>query len=160
MQKIEAPQIQAEILQSLPKEVQEYILSLQNLLETLITQNQQLSLQVGHNSQNSSKPPSSDPPFKRPAKKTKEKSSKPKGGQVGHSRHIQEIRPVETVDEIIEIYPHECDQCHAPLNASDQIGALLRQQVWELPKVNARLKEYQFFTRQCHWCLHTTKSEK
>jgi len=81
------PQIQAETLQSWPKEAQEYILSLQKMLEMLIVQNQELIQKLNSDSQNSNKPPSSDPPFKRPPKKMKEKSAKPRGGQVGHNRH-------------------------------------------------------------------------
>src|SRR5436853_7626020 len=128
MDKFEVPQIQAELLHSLPKEVQEYILTLQKLLESLVTQNQELSLQIAQNSQNSSKPPSTDPPFQRPPKKTKEKSARPKGAQVGHNRHLRELVPAEAVDEIVEIYPQECTQCHSPLRPSDQIGAPLRHQ--------------------------------
>jgi transposase len=160
MDKFEVPQIQAELLHSLPKEVQEYILTLQKLLETLVTQNQELSIQIAQNSQNSSKPPSTDPPFQRPAKKTKEKSARPKGAQVGHNRHLRELVPAEAVDEIVEIYPQECTQCHSPLRPSDQIGEPLRHQVWELPSVKASVKEYQFYTRQCSQCSHLTKSEK
>jgi transposase len=119
-----------------------------------------LQAQIDQNSQNSSKPPSSDPPFKRPPKKAKEKSSKSKGGQVGHSRHVRELLPVENVDEIVEIYPHECVQCHTPLRASDQIGEPLRHQVWELPVVKASVREYHFYSRQCHQCGQLTKSEK
>ncbi len=160
MNKPEVPQIQVEILQTLPEEVQEYIRALQKLLETLVSQNQDLANQLAQNSQNSSKPPSSDPPFKRPPKKTKEKSLRPKGGQVGHSRQLRELLPIETVDEVIEIYPQECVQCHSPLRASDQVGEPLRHQVWELPVVKAHVSEYQFYSRQCSQCLQLTKSEK
>src|SRR5947209_15216536 len=132
MEKFEVPKIQAETLQSWPKEAQEYILSLQKMLGVLIAQNQELIQKLNSDSQNTSKPPSSDPPFKRPPKKTKEKSSKSKGGQVGHPRHIRELLPAETVDEIVEIYPYECTQCHSPLRPSDQIGEPVRHQVWEL----------------------------
>src|SRR5438067_1219634 len=101
MEKFEVPQIQAEILQSLPKEVQEYLAALQIYLQNLQNQIIELQVQLNQNSQNSSKPPSSDPPFKRPLKKSKDTSSKPKGGQLGHSRHTRELLPAETVDEIV-----------------------------------------------------------
>jgi transposase len=130
----------------------------QNLQSQVI----ELQAQLAQNSQNSSKPPSSDPPFKRPPKKSRheDKVARPKGGQVGHSRHTRELLPVEAVDEIVEIYPHECTQCHAPLQSSDQIGEPLRHQVWELPVVKARVKEYQFYTSECRGCSQLTKSEK
>jgi transposase len=160
MEKFEAPQIQPEIVQSWPPEAQEYFVVLQTYLQNLQTQIVELQSQLNTNSQNSSKPPSSDPPFKRPPKKTKEKSAKPKGAQVGHNRHLRELLPLETVDEIVEIYPHECTQCHSPLRPSDQIGEPVRHQVWELPPVKAWVREYQFYTRQCSQCSHFTKSEK
>jgi hypothetical protein len=59
MNKNEAPQIQVEILQTLPVGVQEYIMALQKLLERQVSQNQDLANQLAQNSQNSSKPPSS-----------------------------------------------------------------------------------------------------
>ncbi|MBF0344135.1 MAG: IS66 family transposase, partial [Nitrospirae bacterium] len=58
------------------------------------------------NSQNSSKPPSTDH-FK--GNKEKEKSGKSKrrkaGGQPGHKGTARELVPVEDVDHIIDIYP-------------------------------------------------------
>ena len=160
MEKFEAPQIQVEILQALPKEAQEYIVALQTYLQNLQAQIVELQAQLNQNSQNSSKPPSTDPPFKRPPKKSKEKSAKPKGGQVGHSRHLRELLPLEAVDEVIEIYPHECDQCYSPLRSSDQLGEPLRHQIWELSPPKANVVEYQFYSRQCSQCSQLTKSEK
>jgi transposase len=161
MENFEAPKIPVETLQSWSQEAREYITVLQTYPQNLQTQVAEFQAQLKANSQNSNKPPSSDPPFKRPPKKTKDKSERPKGGQVGHNRHLRELVPVETVDEIVEIYPHKCDQCHSPLRASDQVGEQpLRHQVWELPVVKARIKEYQFYSRQCSQCLQLTKSEK
>ena len=147
MEKFEVPQIQAETLQSWPREAQEYILTLQAFFQAQIAE---LKAQIEQNSQNSSKPPSSDPPFKRPPKKTKEKSERPKGGQVGHSRNSRELLPPQAVDEIVEIYPHECEECHSPLRSSDQLGEPLRHQVWELPQVNARVREVPILLSAVH----------
>jgi hypothetical protein len=162
MEKFEIPQIQAEILQSWPFEARQYIGVLQTYLQNLQTEVAELQAQLAQNSQNSSKPPSSDPPFKRPPKKTnaKQKSEKAKGGQVGHTRHSRELLPVEAVAEIVEIYPSECEECHAPLHPSDQTGQMVRHQVWELPKVKATVTEYQFYACQCYQCSQLTKSEK
>jgi transposase len=160
MNKFEVPQIQAQIVQSLPIEVQEYILALQTYVQSLQTQIAELTNQLNQNSQNSSKPPSSDPPFKRPPKKTKANSAKPRGGQVGHSRHSRELVLLEQVDEVIEIYPQVCEQCRFPLRPSDQVGQPLRHQVWELPLVKATVKEYQFYTSECNHCLQLTQSAK
>lgn len=114
--------------------------------QNLQSQIAELQAQLNANSHNSNNPPSSDLPFKRPPKKAKEKSSKTKGGQVGHTRHLRELVPLDSVDEIIEIYPQACQYCHIPLRSSNQIGVPLRHQVWELLPVKASVKEYQFFT--------------
>jgi transposase len=160
MSKNEVPQIQAEILQSWPLEAQEYIAALQTYLQTLQTQIAELKNQLNQNSQNSSQPPSADSPFKRPLKKSRENSAKPRGGQVGHTRHLRELVPLEQVDEVIELYPQDCGHCQGPLCPSDQVGEPLRHQVWELPVVKAAVMEYQFYTSQCKHCLQLTQSQK
>ena len=58
MEKFEAPQIQTEIFQSWPLEAQQYIEALQSFIQTQLIE---LQAQINQNSQNSSKPPSSDP---------------------------------------------------------------------------------------------------
>ena len=160
MSKNELPQIKVEIVQSWPLEAQEYFAALQTYLQELQTQVAQLTQQLNQNSQNSSQPPSADSPFKRPPKKPRESIPKPRGGQVGHTRHLRELVPVEQVDEVIEFYPQDCGHCHAPLHSDDQVGEPLRHQVWELPVVKASVKEYQFYTCECKHCLQLTKSEK
>lgn len=162
MSKLEPPQIPPQILESWPREAQEYILALQAFFQAQIAA---LQAQLNANSQNSSRPPSSDPPFKRPPKKTKERSPRPKGAQVGHSRHLRELVPLEQVDEIVELHPSECSHCHSPLEAevSDpgtepepEPEPPVRHQVWELPVVKASVTEYRFHSRQCRQCARLT----
>lgn len=160
MNKFEVPQISAEVLQSWPKEAQEYISGLQTLLEQLLTQNQELLARLNQDSQNSSKPPSSDPPFKRAPKKTKKPSGKSPGGQVGHPRHERELVPLEEVDQVLELRPLHCanPQCLFPFKASDQLGLPWRHQVWELPPLQALVSEYQIYTYQCNQCQQLTQA--
>jgi Family of unknown function (DUF6444) len=64
------------------------------------------------NSQNSSKPPSSDPPSQR-TKSTSEPTGRKHGGQFGRPGHGRQLKPKEEVDQIVELRPiigAECGQ--------------------------------------------------
>lgn len=160
MNKNEVPQIPLEVLQSWPNETQVYVAALQTYLQSLQTQIVELKAQLNQNSQNSSKPPSSDPPFKPAPKPSQTKSPKAKGGQVGHTRHQRHLVPVAEVDEIIALHPTACQHCQGPLRPSDQVGEVVRHQVWELPVVKAQVTEYQFYTAQCSHCQQPTDSQQ
>jgi transposase len=159
MSKFEVPQISAEVLQSWPKEAQAYINDLQTLLEQLLAQNQQLLARLNQDSQNSSKPPSTDPPFKRTPKKSKKSSGKSPGGQVGHPRHERKLVPLAKVDQVVELRPWHCANpaCLVAFKASDQLGLPLRHQVWELPPLQALVTEYQCYIYECSQCQQLTQ---
>lgn len=160
MDKLELPQIPAQVLQSWPKEAQQYVAASQTLLHQLVTQLNELQSKLEQNSHNSSKPPSSDPPFQRPPKNTnqKTKSGKPKGGQVGHPKHQRSLLPSDQVDLIVTPPPPACanPKCKAKLKASDQLGEVGRHQVWELPIVRAQVTEYQLPSYECSLCQSHT----
>src|SRR4051794_36579256 len=58
-----------------------------------------LEVQLGQNSSNSSRPPSSDPPHVPPKQRAAPSGRKP-GGQPGHRAAFRALRPVEQVDEV------------------------------------------------------------
>ena len=64
-----------------PEPVRRYVESLAQRIE-------QLESRLNQNSQNSNKPPSSDPPYQRPERGSK-KSKRRRGGQKGHTGHRQ-----------------------------------------------------------------------
>src|SRR5258708_15393566 len=98
-------------------------------LEAII---QQLEDQIAKNSQNSSKPPSSDGLEKRVPKSRREISGKRCGGQVGHSGH--RLEPVDSPRHV-KIYPVvECSHCHANLTEVEATKVEKRQ-VFDLPEV-------------------------
>ena len=150
MEKVELP---SEIVEKLPTEVRLYIAYLENQLA-------ELKAQLGQHSQNSSKPPSSDPPSA-PARPPKTKTGKHKGAQKGHKRHQRELVAVEEVDEVREWRPTHCDNCTLPLRPHDQVGQPRRQQIWEVPAVKAVVTEHQFYQAECPSCAHisTAKAE-
>ena len=116
----------------------------------------ELEEQIGKNSRNSSKPPSSDGPnVKRPP--PKEKGERKQGGQKGHKGHGRKLRPAEDVDRFVISKPTECKRCGALLLGSDPEPK--RHQVSELPEINPEVVEYQRHTLVCLGCGDCTGAE-
>jgi len=114
---------------------------------------------LGQNSQNSSRPPSSDFPEqkgKKPKKEGKAKGRKA-GGQPGHKRHKRELKPVEEVDEVIAVKPESCKHCGARLEGEDKQPH--RHQVTEIPPIAPIVTEYQLHTLSCGGCGGKTRAE-
>lgn len=112
-----------------------------------------LERRLGQNSQNSSRPPSSDAPAgARPAKRPP--SGRRPGGQPGHEGHQRMLLPADQVDAIVPVTPRRCRRCAAPLNGVDATPR--RHQVTELPPVQPHVTEYQLHTLACARCGATT----
>ena len=112
-----------------------------------------LEAQLRQNSQNSSRPPSSDPPQvarlpKRPP------SGRSPGGQPGHEGHGRELLPMEEVKKVVVLKPRRCERCGRGLSGEDP--APRRHQVSELPRVRARVTEYRLHTLSCPCGAQTT----
>jgi transposase len=75
---------------------------------------EKLEEQLRQSSQNSSKPPSSDPPWLLPKDKKKPTGRKP-GGQPGHKKHERALLPPERVDETHDVWPERCEGCQHPV---------------------------------------------
>src|SRR6266498_142581 len=116
----------------------------------------ELRERLGQNSQNSSKPPSSDPPWvSRP--NTHQPRGRRRGGQGGHHGHGRTLLPPEQVDQIVELRPVNCHQCGSLLLGDDPAPA--RRQVSELPPVKAEVTEYRQHTLDCPHCGASTRAE-
>jgi len=93
----------------------------------------ELERQVGLNSSNSGKPPSSDglakPPFR--GASLRERSGKKPGGQKGHPGKT--LRRTETPDVTLDHFPETCSGCGAPLSPAMAIDHSARQ-VFDLPE--------------------------
>ncbi len=99
------------------------------------------------NSGNSSKPPSSDPPWAKPKPKPKRGRKRKRGGQPGHSKNERPLVPQDKVDEVVPVKPSHCDGCGVVIDGDDPEPE--RHQVFETPKVEPKVTEYQIHTLLC-----------
>jgi transposase len=106
----------------------------------------ELEEKLGLNSSNSSRPPSSDPPWARPKPKLK-KGKRKRGGQPGHPKHERTLVSPEKVDKVVTLKPSRCGRCGARLIGLDTEPE--RHQVFEVPEVKAHVTEYQLHTLSC-----------
>ena len=125
-----------EEFEATPKPVQQYIIQLEDIVVKLLKETEDLKKRVSDlenrlnkNSQNSSKPPSSDPPYKKPTKQTR-KSKRKRGGQKGHKGHQQKLMEPTSTSNIV---PDRCS-CGAPVDP-DSVKPFYTHQVIELPKI-------------------------
>ncbi|MCA9117084.1 MAG: IS66 family transposase, partial [Planctomycetaceae bacterium] len=90
---------------------------------------------------NSSAPPSTQHPHAKTPKSSRSKSKRKRGGQKGHKRHTRTLVPAEQCSEVIVLHPDNCRRCGRPLDGDDPEP--IRHQVWELPKIEPLITEYQ-----------------
>ena len=129
--------------------------AVQTLVLALWEQISALREQVGQNSCNSSRPPSSDPP-QTPKRKRAPSGRKP-GGQPGHEGSSRQLLPVEEVKEVVPVKPETCRQYGHALVGADL--APQRHQVTEIPPLVAQTVEYQLHTLECPTCGTRTRAE-
>jgi transposase len=107
----------------------------------------ELRRQLGQNSRNSSRPPSSDSPFSKPAPKSlRRKSGRKSGGQQGHLGST--LAQVADPDERVRHEPGPCGGCGADVAEAPQVG-MERRQVFDLPPMRVRVSEHQIIARRC-----------
>jgi transposase len=112
-----------------------------------------LKEQLQQNSQNSSRPPSTDGPQVKRAP-PREPSGRKRGGQPGHLRSERSLVPLEQVKEVVPCKPRVCRRCGGALQGSD--AQPLRHQVFEVPPVAVEVREYQLHRLVCGQCGLTT----
>jgi transposase len=111
-----------------------------------------LEARVGQHSQNSSKPPSADPPSA-PPRPPKPPRGRKAGGQKGHPRHERPDPPADQLDALHEHYPDACPRCQEPLtDAQRDACAVQTQYVWELPVVRPHISAHHYHTVCCPCC--------
>ena len=106
----------------------------------------ELKARINSNSNNSSKPPSSDGYKKKPAF-PKAKNGK-QGGQKGHKGRT--LKQVEKPDKIVECNPDKCSCGHK--FTKDELILSETRQVFDLPQPRLEVTEYQIHKAKCPIC--------
>src|SRR3954470_8633182 len=118
----------------------------------------ELERQVGLNSGNSGKLPSSDG-LKKPPRtgNLRQPSGKPSGGQPGHPGKT--LRRTETPDTTIDHYPQACTACGTALTTAMATGHVARQ-VFDLPEPRPLIAtEHRAHACRCASCGQQTRAE-
>ena len=111
---------------------------------------------LGQDSSNSNKPPSSDPPTAKQAKK--KPKGRRRGGQKGHRGSRRELLPPERVDEVVDLFPTECESCWKPLpQVPDKFPK--RYQLTELKPLAVHTTEWRRHAVVCPCCDYKTRAK-
>ena len=144
----------------LSPELQTLIEGLRSEIAALKQEVADLRRQLGKDSHNSSKPPSSDGLGKKPRiagslRGATGSSEKKSGGQVGHKGDT--LRRTETPNIVEKHTMATCAHCRAKLRAS-MITGIEKRQVFDLPEPRLEVTEHQAQIYSCAHCHGTTKA--
>lgn len=157
-------EISADDWQRTPASVKRLLLALasevaelKQRLAVLEEENRLLREQLAGNSQNSSRPPSSDKPGTKALRSSQAPSGKKRGAQRGHKGHKRKLVPVEQCQKVFDHYPERCRRCGAELLGHDPEP--YRHQVVELPVVEPYVEEHRLHQLSCAGCGDKTRAE-
>ena len=130
----------------------------QALNAQLVERLQRLENRLAQDSHNSSKPPSSDGFVRSPKKRSlRQSSGKKPGGQAGHQGHA--LQQVAQPHQLIEHFPHSCEECHQDLTSSPALDDFEPRQVFELPlPLELTVSEHRSHSKRCQHCQHLTRA--
>ena len=117
----------------------------------------ELTARLNADSTNSSKPPSSDKPWKE--RRIQKPTGRSPGGQPGHKGKTRTTFPPEKVDHEVSLMPKSCGNCGRRLAEKDTTGESRGHQVVEIPPVVAEVTEYVLHESRCSGCGHTTSAD-
>ncbi len=143
-----------------PQAVKQYIIELENIVGQLAKRHEALEKRtdtletcLNQNSQNSSKPPSSDGPFKKPKRKRK-KGKRKRGGQKGHKGHRQQMLAPTAVKNLL---PDRCQCGQLSLDRKSILPYYTHQHI-ELPEIKMDVTHYILHKASCNGCGRTVKA--
>lgn len=113
-------------------------------------ENAELRARLGKDSSNSSKPPSTDSPYK--AKAPVKRGLRKVGGQVGHPGKTREWLPPEKVDEHKLVRLEACTCGTSLVGVPATKSGTWTRQVVEVPPIQPYVTEYTFESVQCPCC--------
>lgn len=120
----------------------------------LESENADLRRKLGENSSNSNKPPSSDSPTDRQARRKDQPSGKARGGQRGHKGHKRTFLPKDKVRSSTDCFPERCRRCGDGLPKRRDVDPI-RHQVIDVPKIEPVADDYWLHRVTCR-CGETT----
>ena len=145
---------------STPEPVRAYIIHLEQVigqmqqrLDLIEKRTEKLEVRTKMNSQNSSKPPSSDGPFNKHKKKTK-KSKRNRGAQKGHKGHQQQMLNPTKIENIL---PQSCE-CGRLILDPDSIIPFYTHQHIELPEIKLDVMHLTLNQGKCQCCGKIVKA--
>jgi len=137
-----------EIYDAGPEAVRDVLLALEARIDDLTTRLEAVEARLAQNSHNSSRPPSSDPPWQPPRSQRKPSGRLP-GGQPGHPGRTLEC--VAQPDRTVVHRAVQCPRCGASLEAAEVTG-VTRRQVFDLPPLALEVTEHLAQTCCCPAC--------
>jgi len=132
-------------------ELEAKVAQLMERVAKLEAENAELRARLGQTSQNSSKPPSSDPPGA--PRQSREPTGRARGGQPGHKQHKRErLEP----DTVVAVLPERCCRCQRRLRGRDPNPRI--HQVIELPEIRPHVTDYELHELGCTGCGARTRA--
>ncbi len=117
---------------------------------------EQLTAKANTTSWNSSKPPSSDAPWKKGHQKAKSGERRKRGGQPGHTKADRKLEPPEKMDSVTDVFPTNCGGCGKQLKGLDPDA--LRHQVVDIPPLALDWSEWSLHALTCD-CGEVTRAK-
>lgn len=149
--------IPEEVFKSFPPAAQALICALLEQVRALNGRVRDLEAKLNENSSNSSKPPSSDPPWAKPVRVKKRPSGRRRGGQPGHPPHQRQLFPPEAVSATYDHRPAACAHCQRVfVEGEDEDLEPVRHQIVDIPEVQPTIVEHRRHVRRCHACQGET----
>jgi transposase len=125
------------------------------VIDQLSARVRELEARLGKNSQNSSKPPSSDAFVKPPPRSLRKQTGRRPGKQNGDRG--ARLEPRADPDEVVAHTPVACGSCGEDLGAAQVVGEQVRQ-VFDLPPIRLKVVEHRVQRRMCR-CGNLTEGE-
>lgn len=117
--------------------------------------NAELEALVTKDSHNSSRPPSTEPPWAKRTRSLRRPSGKRPGGQPGHLGHT--LRLTQKPTRVLTHRPQRCRHCQTPLREGRRTG-VERRRVIDLVPVRLRVTEHRAEVVRCPACGRRTKA--
>lgn len=140
-----------------PEVLADIILAQQEQRERLERRVAQLEARLNINSQNSSKPPSSDGLKKPKPKSLRKPSGRKPGGQKGHPGRT--LKRVENPDRVVTIPLTDCPHCDGSSLKDQPAIDYERRQKFELPEPKLEVTEYRAEIKKCPQCAKTVHAD-